>query len=266
MLQASLRRDRYPLARCVGLAVILCATCLWATDLASASVAGSHPVRAGTYVNARHTERNLDSEVSGRPPSSVAQLFGGIPQSGNRLGLPTAPIVLDEFVDLLSPISAIYTSTFLPKLVNRYVSRGVLQMNLELLDFLGSAGQSNEVARFAEATGDQDLLWDFTDEFFAHQGPLASPYATQQFVQAIAAKVPGLNVSAAATAALAPAAQEHIDQAEQFADSRGIEGVPTILIGRRGGRQRILGLSTVHEYETVIQNILHPKRHANETA
>jgi protein-disulfide isomerase len=263
MLRALLCRDQYPLARCVALAVILCAAGLWTTDLASA---GSHVVRTGMHANARHIERNLDSEVSGRAPRSVAELFGGIPQSGNHLGFPTAPVVLYEFVDLLSPISAIYTSNFLPKLVERYVRHGALQMNLELLDFLGSAGQSNEAARVAEATGEQDLLWDFTDEFFAHQGPLTSAYATQQFIQAIAAKVPGLNVPAAATAALAPAAQEQIDHAEQFAERRGIEGVPTVLVGRRGGRQRILGLSTVHQYESVIQSLLHPKRHAKQTA
>jgi hypothetical protein len=262
MLRALSRQGRSSLARVVGLTVLFCATGIWTTGVASASVASSCLARAGVPTGARKGDCGLHSSTGGRDSRSIAHLFSGIPQSGNYLGFAKAPVVLYEFVDLLSPISAIYTRSFLPKLVERYVRRGSLQMNLELLDFLGSAGQSNEAARFAEAAGEQDLLWNFTDEFFAHQGPESSAYATQTFIQGIAAKVPGLNVPVAAAGALAPAAQEQIDHAVQFAERRGIEGVPTVLVGRRGERQRILGLTTVHEYESVIQHLLHPKSNA----
>lgn len=253
------RWDKFLLPRLACLTVAACASGIWTTGLARASVARPCLASAGVRTIARGGDCALDSAASERDSRSVGRLFDGIRQSRNHLGLPTAPVVLYEFVDLLSPISAIYTSDFLPKLVDRYVRPGALEMNLELLHFLGFGGQSDEAARFAEAAGEQDRLWNFTDEFFAHQGPLTSAYATQAFIQGIAAKVPDLNVLLAASAALAPAAQEQIDHAVRLAESRGLEGVPTVLVGRRGGRLRVLGLSTVHEYESVIQNLLHAR-------
>jgi predicted DsbA family dithiol-disulfide isomerase len=131
-------------------------------------------------------------------------------------------------------------------------------MNLELLTFLGTAPQSNEAARFAEAAGEQDLLWNFAREFFLHQGNASSAYATQEFIQSIAAKVPSMDVPAAASSALTRGAEEEFIAAERIAARHHINGVPAVLIRRSDGRGRevILGLGDVREYEAAIRGLM----------
>jgi predicted DsbA family dithiol-disulfide isomerase len=196
-----------------------------------------------------------------------SHLFDGLAQAGDRLGDPKAPVVFYEFVDLRSPLSATYTRRLLPRLVRRYVRRGVVRMNLELLDFLGPVLQSKAAAGFAEATGEQDRLWNFADEFFLHQGLPSSPYATPQFLQSIAEEVPGLDAAAAARAASTSAVQEELGRASRLAARYRIEGVPTVVLtNRSGGRPVFLGLSSVREFESAIQQLLHAKRRNKSTA
>ncbi len=205
------------------------------------------------------------ASATARKAQAIESIFAGVPQSGIRLGSPSAPIVLYAFVDLLSPISAEYTSRVLPPIVARYVRRGAVRIELELLHFLGAWWQANTLARFAEATGEQGRLWNFAAEFFAHQRSESTPYATQQFIHSIAARVQGLDVPLADTVALEPPAQEELDHAGRLAKAHHIEGVPTVLIERAGRRPAYLGISTFREYEAVIERLLHPRSHQPTT-
>ena len=60
------------------------------------------------------SDKTTKPPASGQPASGAAQvdaLLAGIPQKGNTLGNPKAPVTLQEFADLQCPICQAYTES-----------------------------------------------------------------------------------------------------------------------------------------------------------
>jgi len=162
---------------------------------------------------------------SGAAPDS---LLGGIPQSGITLGSPDAPVTLVEFADLQCPFCAQYERDVLPDIVRRYVRTGKLRLELRLLRFLGP--DSDRLARAAAGAGAHDRMWQFVALAYQRQGRENSGYATQDFIEGLAADA-GIRSLDAGTAA-----ERQVRRAEQAARTLGIDSTPSFLIGRTGGR------------------------------
>jgi protein-disulfide isomerase len=78
--------------------------------------------------------------AKGSPASGVATteaLFAGIPQKGNTLGSPKAPVTLQEFADLQCPVCQAYTLDSMPTLIQNYVRPGKVRMVFHQLPILG---------------------------------------------------------------------------------------------------------------------------------
>jgi protein-disulfide isomerase len=98
----------------------------------------------------------------GKPVPGAAQTLGllaGIPQHGNTLGNPRAPVTLVEFGDLQCPSCAVFAQDALPAIVSRYVRPGRVMLVFRGLDFIGH--DSERAARMAGALGEQNRLWQF---------------------------------------------------------------------------------------------------------
>jgi hypothetical protein len=107
------------------------------------------------------------SDDGGSESGDVA-VFDGIPQKGNVLGDPGAPVTMVEFADLQCPFCKEYTANVLPDLVEKYVKTGDVKMELNLLTFIGSDSQT--LAASAFAAGKQGLMWQWADVAYARQG------------------------------------------------------------------------------------------------
>src|SRR5881227_3863967 len=59
--------------------------------------------------------------------ADVTALLSGIPQHGNVLGRPSAPVTMVEYVDLQCPFCQEFETTALPTIVRRYVRTGKLR-------------------------------------------------------------------------------------------------------------------------------------------
>src|SRR5271167_3613603 len=68
------------------------------------------------------------SKAANETVAAVDSLVGGIPQSGNVLGSPTAPVTLQYFGDLECPICKAFTVGVLPSLISQYVRTGKLKI------------------------------------------------------------------------------------------------------------------------------------------
>src|SRR6476646_8208121 len=66
--------------------------------------------------------------------SSVSSLLGGIPQSGNTLGNPNAPVTLQYFGDLQCPVCRSFTEGALGTLIQNYVRTGILKIEFRSLE------------------------------------------------------------------------------------------------------------------------------------
>ena len=168
------------------------------------------------------------SDETKPPPSEQRSLLEGIPQDGIVLGSPDAPVTIVEFADLQCPFCAEYHHNVFPDLVKRYVRTGKVRLELRLLRFLGP--DSDRLARTAVAAAAQDRMWQFVGLAFDRQGPENSGYATDDFINALAADA-GLKDADAGRAADAV-----IRQGERAARTAHVDSTPTFFIGRTGGR------------------------------
>jgi len=101
------------------------------------------------------------------PASEVTALLAHIPQKGNALGNPRAPVTLQYFGDLQCPYCKRFTLGALTTLIDDYVRQGKLEVeyrSLRTATHNPSIFQIQQVA--ALAAGSQNKLWDFVELFY----------------------------------------------------------------------------------------------------
>jgi protein-disulfide isomerase len=166
----------------------------------------------------------------------VTSLVGGIPQKGNTLGSPTAPVTLQYFGDLECPICKDFTLGALPSIIQKWVREGKVKIEYRSLE---TATREPEVFRTQQvaalAAGKQNKMWDFLETFYHEQGEEDSGYVTEKYLQGIATQVPGLNLSQWTSDRSEPALANQVATDAQAASNAGFTGTPSFLIGKTGG-------------------------------
>ena len=127
----------------------------------------------------------------GDEPVEVAAVEG-LPQSGDTLGEPEAPVTIVEFGDLQCPFCGQFGRNEIPKLIEGPVKAGEAKLQFRNWAILGP--DSETAAAAALAAGEQDRMWNFVEAFYANQGEENSGYVTDEFLRQIAesAGVPDL--------------------------------------------------------------------------
>jgi protein-disulfide isomerase len=163
---------------------------------------------------------------------AVLKLLAGIPQQGETLGSPTAPVTLVEFGDLQCPSCAIFAHDALPTIVSRYVRPGRVRLVFRGLHIIGS--DSLRAARMAYALGQQNHLWEFAELMYANQGIENSSYVTDRYLTALADAIPQVNVSQALAQRGSSAVTQQIAQAAALAEVLHFHDTPSFLLSRNG--------------------------------
>ena len=206
-----------------------------------------------------HRGKTAPAVSSGAGAGGIAQgssLLGGIPQRGNLLGSPTAPVRLVEYADLQCPYCAVYARDVLPTLIRDYVRTGKVQLEYRGLAFLGPGSVS--ALRTATAAGAQNKMWNVLELLFGKQGP-ENAWVTDDLLRstvttagADAARVFGARDGVAVTQAIEGWARE--------ANTAGVTGTPTFFFGRRGATLDRLALTTldVSQFRAALEGALQP--------
>lgn len=123
--------------------------------------------------------------------TDAQELFGGVPQEGDRLGSSDAPVTIQVFNDLqCSSCREDFLST-IPALAENYARPGDVQLlyrhysNSENVAQLGFFG--------AEAAADQGYGWQYTYLFFRNQEEAGHFGADQDFLESIAGGIEELD-------------------------------------------------------------------------
>ena len=180
----------------------------------------------------------------------IATLIGGIPQRGNTLGSPTAPVTLQYFGDLECPICREFTLGALPKVIQKYVRAGKVRVEYHSLSTAtGKAeasgaepeGTFNNQQIAAYAAGKQNKAWYFIETFYHEQGEEDSGYVNESYMDKIASQVPGLDITKWSSDRKDPELASQVETDAQSANNNGFTGTPSFLIGRSGGTMTKLG-------------------------
>jgi protein-disulfide isomerase len=185
--------------------------------------------------------------------STVTRELSGVPQAGNRLGQPAAPVTMQYFGDLECPVCQAFTLSAFDQVVAHPVRAGTLQVDYRSFQTATpntTTFITQQVA--ALAAGRQDLMWDYVELFYREQGPEGTGYVTDAFLRGIASQVPGLDVARWQRDRQDPGLRREVLADETAAQRDGVGGTPTLIItGPRGKRV----LSGDPPYSSVAQAI-----------
>jgi protein-disulfide isomerase len=186
---------------------------------------GSRPVLAASTVDSQIIEREVNA------------LLDGIPQSGNTLGQPTAPVTLQVFLDLQCLTSKVFVLSFLPSIITDLV-----RTNDVKIEFHSRETDTRNPRIFvnqqmaALAAGAQDKLWNFIEIFYHEQGPEYTNYVTDRYLHEIARQVPGLDLTRWSRDREKKRFFKPLVADRQTAIVRQLQSTPALLIGRTGGK------------------------------
>jgi protein-disulfide isomerase len=202
-------------------------------QLGGALAAAAVIVVIAVLISSSGSNKGGSATGSATGSAQAAQLLNGIPQQGNVLGNPKAPVTLMEFADLQCPFCRQYTIDVFPSIVAKYVRTGKVKMVFRNYVFIGP--DSLTAARAAEAAGQQGKLFNFVDVFYNNQGQENTNYVTDKFITKIGSAVPGLDVKKMLAARSDPKVDQAISLARQDASTKGINSTPTFLIQKGSG-------------------------------
>jgi protein-disulfide isomerase len=160
-------------------------------------------------------------------------LFAGIPQHGNALGSPKAPVTLVEYADLQCPFCAEFSRTGLPALVDRYVRPGKVRIVFRGLAFVGP--DSTRALQVALAAAAQDKLWNVTHLLYENQGTENTGWVTDELLRSVAGSVKGLDAGRVLAERSSSDVAAQITALHASGTRASVTGTPTFFAGRTGG-------------------------------
>lgn len=180
----------------------------------------------------RHTPT---ADAYKRIDRQVAALLAGIPQQGNTLGSPLAPITLQVFGDLECNDVKYWFNVLLPAIVKNFVRPNILRIEYRAMKTdTGNREVFIWQQASALATGRQDKMWNFLATFYREQGPEYTDYVTEHFLRGIARQVPDLNLAQWSKDRVVSLAKTVIAD-NHAARTLGFYDTPAFRIGRTGG-------------------------------
>jgi protein-disulfide isomerase len=197
-----------------------------------------------------------------RAQVEVSALFAGIPQSGNALGSPAAPVTLQFFGDLQCPTARDFALDSLPYIISEWVRGGTVRIEFRSLRSVSEpeAFDTQQVA--ALAAGTQDKLWDYVEYFYLEQGQEHTNYVTESYLESLAREVSGLDLEWWNEERADPQLITQVDEDEQLAQATKLSGTPSFLIGPTGSTP-IYGMgesATLEEINETLKRVLHEQR------
>jgi protein-disulfide isomerase len=186
--------------------------------------------------------------------AATASLLDGIPQHGNALGSPAAPVRLVEYADMQCPYCARFAVEVLPTIIRDYVRTGKVQLVLHGLAFVGP--DSVTALRTAAAAGTEGRMWNVAELLYANQGP-ENAWVNDGLLRSIVTAA-GANAERVFAARDGGAVSARIQSWANDAQIAGVTGTPSFFVGRRGGPLAPVPLNavTVDELRTALDGAL----------
>ena len=198
--------------------------------------------------------------VSSRP--SVLRILRGIPQVDERLGRPTARVVVTLYGDLECPICRDFVlSRAFTRLISTDVRTGKARIeywSLCTATCNGPGGRRvfvlQQVAGYA--AGAQRRFWQYALLFLEQQGAEDTNYVTEAFLTRVAHEVPGLHLARWVAERANPALAQKVRTEDQTANRQDIGLTPTLIFtGPKGVRKLQSGLPSFKQINAALTSV-----------
>jgi protein-disulfide isomerase len=192
--------------------------------------------------------------------STVNSLLSGIPQSGQTLGSPSAPVTVTEFGDLECSHCQDFALNAETHLIANDVRSGKVKLVYRSLETASSINPDQNAFNIqqaaAYAAGAQNKAWYYILLFYHEQGQEGTNYVTPSYLDGLASQIPGLNYSAWLGQSKNPTYAGQVIADEQAAAARGFSSTPTIVVqGPKGQAQPIQGVVDYGTLESTIKAV-----------
>jgi protein-disulfide isomerase len=124
--------------------------------------------------------------------TEVTARFDGIPQNGNMLGDPAAPVTITEYADLRCPACQSFALDSMPQVITDLVKTGQAKYQFRIWPILGT--DSVLAAQCGIAAQQQNKLFEYQDIWYINQQDEMTEYATPAFCNGIATSL-GLDLA-----------------------------------------------------------------------
>jgi protein-disulfide isomerase len=193
--------------------------------------------------------------------ASVNKLLAGIPQSGNVLGSPKAPVTMTYYGDYECPVCQDFTlNGGFGQLVSNDVRAGKVKVVYRSFCTATCGSPDPNVFNTQQvaglAAGKQNLFWQYTEMFYREQGTEDSGYVTEQYLQGLARQIPALQFASWMTARNDPNLTAQVGSDQASARQLGVSGTPTLIFsGPKGQAAASEAVPTYSELESVIKQV-----------
>lgn len=193
------------------------------------------------------TSGSDSSKPAAKLPDSadVEQLFSGIPQNGNVLGNPKAPVTVIEYVDLQCPFCRQFETEAMPTILENYVRKGKAKLEARVISFLGPDSQRGREAVLAAAK--QNKMYNFAQLLYDNQGPENTGWLSDDIIKSAAASIPGLDANQLESDRGAASVKDQMDTIDSQAAESHVNSTPTIYVVRKGGTPQLVKLTSPND-------------------
>src|SRR5581483_1557754 len=168
------------------------------------------------------------STAARRAAAAVDGLLNGIPQSGDTIGSPHAPVTVTEFADLKCPYCREFTLGPEAELISKDVRAGRVRITYRSLCTATCNGPQPEVFKTQQtaalAAGEQNRAWYYIELFYQLQGDETTSYVTPAFLDGLAKLVPRLDYAKWSTDRGSPRLAALVSADQRAAQALGFSG------------------------------------------
>ncbi len=155
--------------------------------------------------------------------------LAGIPQHGDILGKPSAPVTVQVFEDPQCPYCREWNVDTLSSVVANYVKTGRIKLQYRGIEIISA--NSVDGLRAIYAAAQQNKLWQMVDALYARQGEENSGWITPDLIKT-AATVAGADPAKIASATSSAAVNTMLKDSVDAAKAAAIGGTPSFVVQR----------------------------------
>ena len=185
--------------------------------------------------------------------AEVQAQLEGVPQAGNVLGDPGAPVEIIEYGDLACPACREASTTTIPEAIDQIVKPGDAKLVFRPIAFISRSSERGALG--AEAAGMQDAMWSFVELIYRNQGPESDQDWLTDDLMTQAVEQLGLDVNRWTADYMGQETEEKFLATDAQAREDEVGVTPTFLIRGPNGEKTVTGAVEVSELRDAVDEV-----------